>query len=723
MVALRGVAMGRAWWRPIAVGIFVGLACSLSGPGVGAAEDPTELLATSFEAGTTGWLPTGAATLTTSASPPPHSGLFAARLTSNAVGLFSTSTQYWLVPTTPGTTLTLSAWLSDNDANTSSVTLRLAFVASDGSAIGLGVRDAPLPGGDSAAFRLVTLSQRAPADAAFARLTVFGTASASVATLGIDDVLLVTDDPPPTPTPTPTATATATATATVAPTATSTTAPTVPVIGPTSPTIPPATSTAVAAPQVFLSITNGSFEGGLFGWDRVGGSAELSAGVIGSGATSLAVMLSSQTDSTKWLQQTIVVAPDWYAASARLRLLGEASAGWLRIAWYTSLDGSGTQAAIVDSPLLLVTHETREVRLGPVAVPEGIRSARVRIMLRPKGTAAASILVDDVQFATTAAPSAPVAAAVVVPTPAAPRVPRVPRVVASPAPRVQASPPRATTPPDDGAQPAASEVDEPADDALPGQPAAGPASPGSGAARPVASGARAPNRSLLPSAGAAPPTFARSMLRISELLPDPVQPGNDAEYEWIEIANLGDQPAELVGLYLADNAGAIELPGVTLRPGGVLVVAGARAQVPEESAFWPVGGISNGLGNGGDRLVLFRADGSMLDALSYGSDATYDRPPLPVPPSGRSLVRNFADDGSLLSVEVSASPSPGVLTSVTPSRSPIAAASDAATVVVRPAGGLDALAWAAVGTIAAGASGAGVVQRYRASTGGTGGTP
>ena len=433
MVALRGVAMGRAWWRPIAVGIFVGLACSLSGPGVGAAEDPTELLATSFEAGTTGWLPTGAATLTTSASPPPHSGLFAARLTSNAVGLFSTSTQYWLVPTTPGTTLTLSAWLSDNDANTSSVTLRLAFVASDGSAIGLGVRDAPLPGGDSAAFRLVTLSQRAPADAAFARLTVFGTASASVATLGIDDVLLVTDDPPPTPTPTPTATATATATATVAPTATSTTAPTVPVIGPTSPTIPPATSTAVAAPQVFLSITNGSFEGGLFGWDRVGGSAELSAGVIGSGATSLAVMLSSQTDSTKWLQQTIVVAPDWYAASARLRLLGEASAGWLRIAWYTSLDGSGTQTAVVDSPLLLVTHETREVRLGPVAVPEGIRSARVRIMLRPKGTAAASILVDDVQFATTAAPSAPVAAAVVVPTPAAPRVPRVPRVVASPA--------------------------------------------------------------------------------------------------------------------------------------------------------------------------------------------------------------------------------------------------------------------------------------------------
>ncbi|RLT36147.1 MAG: hypothetical protein DWI59_00965 [Chloroflexi bacterium] len=694
------------------MGIFVGLACSLSGPGFGAAEDPTELLATSFEAGTTGWLPTGAATLTTSASPPPHSGLFAARLTSNAVGLFSTSTQYWLVPTTPGTTLTLSAWLSDNDANTSSVTLRLAFVASDGSAIGLGVRDAPLPGGDSAAFRLVTLSQRAPADAAFARLTVFGTASASVATLGIDDVLLVTDDPP-----TPTASATATATPTVAPTSTSTAAPTV--IGPTSPTIPLATSTAVAAPQVFLTLTNGNFEGGLYCWARVGGTADISAGVIGSGAPSLAAILSSQTDSTKWLEQTIVVAPGWYAASVRLRLQGEASAGWLRIAWYTSIDGSGTQTAVVDSPLLLVTHETREVRLGPVAVPEGVRSARVRIMLRPKGTAAASILVDDVQFATTAAPSAPVAAAVVVPTPAAPRVPRV---VASPAPRVQASPPRATTPTDDGAQPAASEVDEPADDALPGQPAAGPASPGSGAARPAASGARAPNRSLLPSAGAAPPTFAPSMLRISELLPDPVQPGNDAEYEWIEIANLGDQPAGLVGLYLADNAGAIELPAVTLRPGGVLVVAGARAQVPEESAFWPVGGISNGLGNGGDRLVLFRADGAMLDALSYGSDATYDRPPLPAPPSGRSLVRNFADDGSLLSVEVAASPSPGVLTGATPPRNPNAAASDAAGVVVRPPGRLDALAWVALGTIAAGAIGAGVVQRYRASANGPGGT-
>ena len=40
-------------------------------------------------------------------------------------------------------------------------------------------------------------------------------------------------------------------------------------------------------------------------------------------------------------------------------------------------------------------------------------------------------------------------------------------------------------------------------------------------------------------------------------------------------------------------------------------------------------------------------------------DATYDRPALPAPGAGRSLVRRFADDGSFQRAEVATSPTPG----------------------------------------------------------------
>ena len=71
------------------------------------------------------------------------------------------------------------------------------------------------------------------------------------------------------------------------------------------------------------------------------------------------------------------------------------------------------------------------------------------------------------------------------------------------------------------------------------------------------------------------------------------------------------------------------------------------------------GGLFNGLGNGGDRVALLARDGRRVDALSYGTDASYDDPPLSAPGPGRSLQRHFADDGTLQAVEIAAEPSPG----------------------------------------------------------------
>lgn len=195
------------------------------------------------------------------------------------------------------------------------------------------------------------------------------------------------------------------------------------------------------------------------------------------------------------------------------------------------------------------------------------------------------------------------------------------------------------------------------------------------------------------------------MLRITELMPDPVEPGNDADFEWIEVANLGREPASLAGMLLGDNHGALALPAITLEPGLVLVVAGMRASVPEVSAHRPPQGFSNGLANGGDRIALFLPNRTVVDALSYGSDTTYDRPPLPSPEPGSSLVRRFADDGTYAGFEVVAKPTPGKLEPRVSATS--AATSEAATE------GPDVLAWAALALVGVGALGAAGVQRYR----------
>jgi hypothetical protein len=142
-------------------------------------------------------------------------------------------------------------------------------------------------------------------------------------------------------------------------------------------------------------------------------------------------------------------------------------------------------------------------------------------------------------------------------------------------------------------------------------------------------------------------------------MPDPPEPGSDSDFEWVEVTNVGTAPIALAGISLKDNTGSLPLPGMTLGPGASLVLAGPRAAVPEASAFRPAGGLFNGLGNSGDRLALIAPDGRTIDALSYGSDVTYDNPPLPAPGSGRSLRRYFGDDGTYAGYEVADSPSPG----------------------------------------------------------------
>ena len=206
------------------------------------------------------------------------------------------------------------------------------------------------------------------------------------------------------------------------------------------------------------------------------------------------------------------------------------------------------------------------------------------------------------------------------------------------------------------------------------------------------------------------------LLRITELLPDPIEPGPDAEFEWVELANVGETPASLAGLLLNDNRDQIVLPELTLPPGGTLVVAGLRAEIGDALAIREPAGLFNGLGNDGDRVALTTIEGEVVDALSYGNDDRFDRPPLQAPAPGRSLQRRFASDGRLTAIAVAPKPSPGRLedSAVAIGAPPAATAADVAVTApsgaseappehIEDPGGANRVAWIVLGMLAAGA--------------------
>ena len=192
----------------------------------------------------------------------------------------------------------------------------------------------------------------------------------------------------------------------------------------------------------------------------------------------------------------------------------------------------------------------------------------------------------------------------------------------------------------------------------------------------------------------------------------PLEAGADAAFEWVELTNVGASPLSLGDFALRDNSGEVALPRLTLPSGASIVIAGPLARVEGALTFRPAGGLSNGLANAGDRLVLYTTAGLRIDALSYGIDSTYRQPgeaALPAPGPGRSLRRDFLDDGSLLHAAVSDEPSPGRVEAV---EQPNAATAPApARVQGGSHGGTNISAWAVLVLAAAGAlAGAGALR-------------
>lgn len=387
----------------------------------------------------------------------------------------------------------------------------------------------------------------------------------------------------------------------------------------------PATSTA--SDVLPASLTNPGFEDGpsLDGWGRRGGAASTGRLIAGEGRSALLV---STSPTMTWLYQRLAVrAEQWYEAGALLLPDGAAAGAWVRVVWYASADASGPPLAFEDAPAVTASGGPA-TSIARVRAPAGARSAQLRVVLRPAGGAAARLAIDRVRFTPIAPPEATLA---------------------------PVEPPARTVRPPSNA---------PATSSVPA--GAPPAEPPAVAVPELATSPVDPGRQRL--------------VRITELLPDPVEVGQDAAYEWVELTNVGSEPAPLDGMTLVDNSGvAIELPAITLPAGASIVIAGQAASVDGALVYRPPEGMWNGLANDGDRLELRAAGGFAVDALSYGAGAdASDDSPLPRPAPGHSIERRFDASGALIATSIEDAPSPGRTTIVVPAPDAASAGSSVA---------------------------------------------
>ncbi len=118
-------------------------------------------------------------------------------------------------------------------------------------------------------------------------------------------------------------------------------------------------------------------------------------------------------------------------------------------------------------------------------------------------------------------------------------------------------------------------------------------------AAPLSASTPTPTPTASPTATATPSAASSaaglvSLIRITELMPDPPEEGRDADFEWVELTNVGTVEVSLDGYVLRDNSGEVALPNFSLPPGAVLVIAAPLARVRGAVAYR----LSSAIGNG-----------------------------------------------------------------------------------------------------------------------------
>jgi hypothetical protein len=543
-----------------------------------------------FEEGTRGWTSAGGSLAT---SPNAYKGDASAVFTADVDGGGTGTVQPELVWVQPGATYALSAAILNDDPRVSRVRLRIDWEDSSGYPIPTSGNYRDLTTIDPDWQMLSMLAVTAPPDAVRAKVTIYVMTQAAGGQVHVDDVSLAG---PPAPASTPTAAATLTPppSSTPVPGATATSASThTPAPSVTATEVPTATPPEMASGYLL----DGGFEeasgGTLVDWESWGGTLQQTATHRRSGSYAAAYI--SNTESTKWVYQSVRLASGAAYVFDGYALLDDpnVSAVFLRVSWYASDDASGQAIGTTDSTERLSGDDPsfRYLTTGAMLVPLGTHSAKVRAMLVPLSSARATIYLDDMSLRE--APPDSLA------TPVAP-------------------------------SPAVSEV-EPLEQGI--------------------AGSGEPGTAQKPSTGqrlAATVTLGQSphQVKVNELLYDPIQPSDDAAYEWLELYNAGAEPVDVGGWTVSDNQSADSLPSTLLPAQGFAVIAaGGRFREVYPSYGGSLialadGRIGNGLANNGDRLVLRDAAGRLVDAVSYGDDTTALSPSIPVVAAGHSLERS-----------------------------------------------------------------------------------
>ena len=139
-------------------------------------------------------------------------------------------------------------------------------------------------------------------------------------------------------------------------------------------------------------------DGTPYAWRKVGG--EIAATDTAHVDGDLALQFVSRTSSTKWAYQVVTVETGQAYEFAGFAAVGDgAPEAFLRVSWYTSVDGTGPAIASEDSlPTSSATAAFQYLTTGAIEAPTGTHSARLRLMLRPASAATAVAYFDSLSF-------------------------------------------------------------------------------------------------------------------------------------------------------------------------------------------------------------------------------------------------------------------------------------------------------------------------------------
>lgn len=147
-------------------------------------------------------------------------------------------------------------------------------------------------------------------------------------------------------------------------------------------------------------LQNPGFESGIAGWTHFGGVFSQSSDYAKEGIYS--GKLESTTASTKYIYQVASVVPGstYKATGFGLKIGATDSEVFLRVAWYASSDGSGSQMTNTADSNVLTSNLSSFTFLetDSLTVPDGANSARVRASIKTVSSTLATVYFDSLSF-------------------------------------------------------------------------------------------------------------------------------------------------------------------------------------------------------------------------------------------------------------------------------------------------------------------------------------